>query len=146
MLFRSHESARRKRKRLLIRRPVSETARCRAKQTKAGTAGTGGQRRCRKTPRRKTRGHPKLMGQKSPAAIRVRVAASDASDREERVLHLGCVEPTMFKPIGNDRQETSDPRNGLGKAKPTAVQSGNRQAAPFGRAAAKKNDRGEPSV
>ena len=71
------ETERRNRKRLLTRSPAPAKAFGRAKQPIAGTAGVGGQRR----------GHPELIdvGKTSNEASRVRVAASDAPSRGERV-------------------------------------------------------------
>jgi len=71
------ESVRRKRRRLPINQigPSDNQSAVRSK-TIAGTAGAGGQRS----------GHPKLMSRKARQASRVKVAASDVSAGDERVV------------------------------------------------------------
>lgn len=117
-----HESDRRKRKTLPKTESGFPKAIDRAKQANAGTAKVGGQRQGYPKHRRKKA--ERQSGLESPPVIR-------GSRRESLPTPAGS-SPTCRECSGNGMPSGADPRNGLGKVRPTAVQSGNRQAALLG--------------
>ena len=117
-----------------------------------GTAEVGGQRRHRKvhaTSGRKKTGSGatrNYWAQKRLRAIRVIVAARDASNRGKKVPRSSrCRTQSSPESSVTGYGECSILGTGSGKAKPTAVQSGNRHATPLGERS-RRNCRDQPSV